>query len=74
MENVKNDKVTISRLKLIELESEAVHIAIANKDNPLNEESIRASQTIRFIQTLYHLNETKCELDLIAEEIVNKNK
>jgi hypothetical protein len=74
MENVKNDKVTISRLKLIELESEAVHIAIANKDNPLNEESIRASQTLKIIHILYHLNETKCELDLVAEEIINKYK
>jgi hypothetical protein len=74
MENVKNDKVTISRLKLIELESEAVHIAIANKDNPLSEESIRASQTLKIIHTLYHLNETKCELDLVAEEIINKYK
>jgi len=74
MEDVKNDKVTISRLKLIELESEAVHIAIANKDNPLSEESIRASQTLKIIHTLYHLNETKCELDLVAEEIINKYK
>ena len=74
MEDVKNDKVTISRLKLIELESEAVYIAIANKDNPLSEESIRASQTIKIIHTLYHLNETKCELDLVTEEIINKYK
>jgi hypothetical protein len=42
MEDFKNDKVTISILKLIELESEAVYTAIANKDNPLSEESIRA--------------------------------
>ena len=74
MEDVRNIKITISRLKLVELESEAVNTAIANKDNPLSEESIRANQTLIFIHTLYDLNETKSELDLAVEEIMNKNK